>query len=108
MRDGIYLFCDLLPRKRGSMEQQLVALAEALRSTGTTLTYVFSGAPARFPARELAELGVEVRWLDLVRPVEAARVLGLWLAARPAQLVHFHFVRAYSPLVASAFLSGAR
>jgi glycosyltransferase involved in cell wall biosynthesis len=108
MRDGIVLVAALHPKKRGSLEEQLLALARALHDVGVPLTYVFSGPPAPFLGDELRALGVSVRLLDFARPVPAATQLSRWLQQSPPLLVHFHFVRAYSPLVAAARLSGAK
>ena len=108
MRNGIWLVLHLDAKKRGSMEQQLVALAARLRERGVPLTYVFARPPAPFPGDELRALGVDLRVLAFEHPVRAAEQLAIWLSAKPAALVHFHFVRAYSPLIAVARLSGAR
>jgi glycosyltransferase involved in cell wall biosynthesis len=69
------------------------------------MTCVFAADPAPFLARALDALGVEVRRLDFSRPLAAAARLYGWLDG--SELVHFHFVRAYSPLVAAARLAGA-
>jgi len=106
-RAEVWWVLHLTARKRGSMEQQLVALAERLRARGVGFTCVFAAPPAEWLARELERCGVEVRALDFAAR-SSALTLGRWLgAARPA-LVHFHFVRAFSPLVAAARLAGAR
>ena len=107
MRNGIWLVLHLDAKKRGSMEQQLVALATRLRGQGVPLTYVFARPPAPFPSNELRALGVDIRVLAFEHPVRAAEQLALWLSIKPPALVHFHFVRAYSPLVAVAKLVGA-
>jgi glycosyltransferase involved in cell wall biosynthesis len=107
-REGIWLVLHLNPRKRGSQEQQLVALARRLRARGTAVTYLFSSLPPEWLARELDALGVRVGRLDFARPLFAAAALYARLQrARPA-LVHFHFVAASSPLVVAARLAGAR
>ncbi|GAC1341930.1 MAG: glycosyltransferase family 4 protein [Myxococcales bacterium] len=108
MREGVWLVLDLDAKKRGSMEQQLIALALRLRGRNVPLTYVLSRQPAAFPGEDLRALGVELRALSFERPLRAAEQLAAWLRARPASLVHFHFVGAYSPLVAVARLSGAK
>jgi glycosyltransferase involved in cell wall biosynthesis len=108
VRGGIWLVLHLDAKKRGSMEQQLLALALRLRAQGVPLTYAFGRPPAPFPGDELRALGVDVRALDFAHPVRAAEQLALWLSSKPAALVHFHFVRAYSPLVAVAKLAGAK
>jgi glycosyltransferase involved in cell wall biosynthesis len=107
VRDGIWVVAHLHAGKRGSLEEQLVALAGALALRGVPATFVFCQEPARWVGEAFAAHGARVRWLDYGRPLEAARRLAAWLSAEPASLVHFHFVRAYSPLVAAARLSGA-
>jgi hypothetical protein len=108
VRDGIWLVLHFDAKKRGSMEQQLVALAERLRGNGVPLTYVFARKPAPFPGDALRALGVDVRALPFEQPLRAPEQLALWLRKAAPALVHFNFVRAYSPLVAVAKLSGAR
>src|SRR3954451_15068961 len=105
---GIWLVLYLRPWKRGSMEQQLLALADELGRRRTPLTLVFSHVPKPWLQRELDLRGVKVHTLPFSRPYAAAmELLGQLRAARPA-LVHFHFLRATSPLVAAARLCGAR
>lgn len=108
MREGVWLVLHLDAKKRGSMEQQLIALAARLRAGGVPLTYVLARPPAPFPGDDLRALGVDLRAVEFEHPLRAADQLAGWLRARPASLVHFHFVNAYSPLVAVARLSGAR
>jgi len=108
MPGRIWLVLHLDAKKRGSMEQQLVALASRLRDAGVALTYVFARPPAAFPGEELRDLGVDVRALDFSRPAQAAARLAGWLHESRPQIVHFHFVDAYSPLVLAAKLSGAK
>lgn len=108
MREGIWLVLHLDAKKRGSMEQQLVALARRLRGQGVPMTCVFARPPAPFPGDDLRALGVGVRDLDFAHPLRAAEQLAVWLSSAAPELVHFHFIRAYSPLVAAARLSGAR
>lgn len=105
---AIWLVLDLEPKKRGSMETQLVALAAELAAVGARATCVFSHQPPAWMASAMTSTGAELRVLDFRRPGTAALQLARWLErARPA-LVHFHFVRAYSPLVAVARAAGAR
>jgi glycosyltransferase involved in cell wall biosynthesis len=102
----VWVVLHLSPRKRGSMEQQLVAVARGLRREGVGVTYVVAAPPPLWLAAELADAGAEVRALalgDRLAPLQ----LGAWLRAARPPLVHFHFVRAYSPLVAAARLCGA-
>ncbi|HXU74907.1 MAG TPA: glycosyltransferase family 4 protein [Polyangia bacterium] len=105
---AVWLVLDLAPKKRGSMEAQLVSLGARLTAAGARPTFVFSRpAPAWLEASFVAS-GVETRVLDFRRPAAAAMAFSRMMeAARPA-LVHFHFVRAYSPLVAMAKAVGAR
>jgi glycosyltransferase involved in cell wall biosynthesis len=107
-RPAIWLVLDLAPNKRGSMETQLVTLAARLAQAGAQATFVFEAPAPAWMAAALAASGATTRLLDFRRPGPAALQLARWLeAARPA-LVHFHFVRAYSPLVAVAKAVGAR
>jgi glycosyltransferase involved in cell wall biosynthesis len=108
VRDGVWIVAHLDACKRGSFEQQMIALAEALATAGVPLTCVFCSMPPAYPGDELRRLGVRLRALDVARPIEAARQLLAWLSAEPAALVHLHFIRAYSPVAAAAYLSGAR
>jgi glycosyltransferase involved in cell wall biosynthesis len=107
---SLWMVLDLLPKKRGSMEQQLLALARRARARAVPLTYVFSGLPHPWLGEALAALGVRVHTLtfreDLRKTAQLTRLL-LMARPRPA-LVHFHFVRAYSPLVMVARAMGAR
>ncbi|HEY2744347.1 MAG TPA: glycosyltransferase family 4 protein, partial [Polyangia bacterium] len=99
---------DLAPKKRGSLETELVALAARLQSVGARATLVFSRPAPAWMATALAGVGAETRVLDFRRAAAAAIGFSrLMETARPA-LVHFHFVRAYSPLVAMAKAVGAR
>jgi glycosyltransferase involved in cell wall biosynthesis len=105
---GIWLVLHLRPRKKGSLEQQLLALADGLACRGLSLTLVFSEPPKPWLMHELDLRGVKVRTLPFSRPYTAAmELLALLREARPT-LVHFHFLRATSPLVAAARLAGAR
>ncbi|HUS67221.1 MAG TPA: glycosyltransferase family 4 protein [Kofleriaceae bacterium] len=104
----IWVVLHLRPLKRGSMEQQLLAIGRRLRARGTEVTYVFGQPPAPWLSDALSELSIAWKTLDFSRPFAAAVRLGAWLVeARPA-LVHFHFVRAYSPLIPAARLCGAK
>src|SRR5437867_3522519 len=99
--EAIWVICHLSPKKRGSMEQQFVALARRLRPRGVPLTYVFAAPPIAWLRDELERLAVTVHTLDFQHELTATWQLARLLrGARPA-LVHFHFVRAYSPLVAA-------
>jgi glycosyltransferase involved in cell wall biosynthesis len=96
-------------KKRGTMEQQLVALARRLREERVPTTMVFARPPAPFPGDALREAGVTLRDLDFGRPVHRlAPELWSSLRVERPRIVHFHFVDPYSPLVAAARLSGAR
>jgi glycosyltransferase involved in cell wall biosynthesis len=105
---SIWLVLHLSPRKRGSLEEQVLALAKRLGAGGARLTCVFARRPAPWLAAALAAAEVEVRWLDFARPWSAARQLWRWLREARPQLVHFHFVRAHSPLIVAARMSGAQ
>ena len=97
----VWLVLDLAPKKRGSMETELVALGARLAAAGARATFVFSRPAPAWMAAALAAAGVETRVLDFRRPAVAALDFTRMMeTARPAELVHFHFVRAYSPLVA--------
>lgn len=89
------------------MEQQLHALAARLAARHVQAHFVFAGAPARWLDDGLTGAGARVRVLDFDRPLTAAARLATWLRKQRADLVHFHFVRAYSPLIAAARLAGA-
>ncbi len=104
----VWIVLDLAPKKRGSMEGELVALAARLRTAGARATFVFSRPAPAWMATAMSATGATLRVLDFRRPAAAAIAFSrLMEAARPA-LVHFHFVRAYSPLVAMAKAVGAR
>ena len=108
MRGGIWVVLHLDAKKRGSGEQQLVALAERLDREGIPVTMVFAAEPAPYPGRELRASGVDVRWLDYRRPAQAVAKLARWFALERPALTHFHFIDPYSPYVSAAKLSGAR
>lgn len=106
-RPSVWLVMDLEAKKRGSLEEQLFALAPALRASGIALTIVFASAPP--PWMRAALDGVDLRWLDFRRRTPLVTLtLWRWLRAARPSLVHFHFVRAHSPLVVAARLAGAR
>lgn len=108
MRGGIWVVLHLDAKKRGSGEQQLVALAQRLQRESIPLTMVFAAEPALFPGRELRAAGVDVRALDYTRSTYAVARLARWFAAERPALVHFHFIDPYSPYVSAAKLSGAQ
>ena len=106
---GIWLVLHLDAKKRGSMEQQLVALARRLRQERIPTTMVFARPPAPFPGDALREAGVTLRNLDFDRsPYRVANDVWSWMRLERPSVAHFHFVEPYSPLVAAARLSGAR
>jgi glycosyltransferase involved in cell wall biosynthesis len=107
MQGTVWLVLDLDAKKRGTMEEQLVALAERLRSEGIRVAMVFARPPAAFPGDVLRRLGVEVRNLDFRSPRSAA-VLAAWLRHARPDIVHFHFIQPYSAYVAAAKVAGAR
>jgi len=108
MHSGVWLVLDLDANKRGSMEQQLIALARALHARRIPITMYFAARPARFPGDDLRTLSVDLRDLPFRRPARAARILLAQAREERPDIVHLHFVRAYSPLVAAAAASGAR
>lgn len=107
-RGGIWLVLHLRPKKRGSMEEQLLALAERVGRDGVPLTFVFSEAPSPWMQHELDARRVSVRTLPFDRPMAAAMELLQQLRCARPELVHFHFLRAASPLVAAARLAGCK
>src|SRR4051812_42825457 len=107
MAGRIWIVADINPHKRGSFEQQQVALVEALAARGERVTCVYAREPAAYPARELRAAGADLRVLDF-RSRLAAPEMWTWLREDRPSLVHFNFVRAFSPLVAAARLCGAR
>src|SRR5438105_15697499 len=108
MRSGVWLVLDLDADKRGSMEQQLIALARGLGGHKIRVTMSFAAKPAAFPGDELRKLSVDLRDLPFHRPALAARTLLAHALEERPDLVHLHFVRPYSPLVAAAAASGAK
>src|SRR5204862_390849 len=92
--------------KRGSFEDQLLAVAARLRAEGMKLHIVLAEAPAAL-RDALGQCGATVHTLGFDRAMAPLTLAG-WLREWPADLVHFHFVRPYSPLVAAARFSGAR
>ena len=90
------------------MEAELVSLGARLSLAGARATFVFSRRPPPWMATALAGARVGVRVLDFRRPAAAALAFTAMMEAARPSLVHFHFVRAYSPLVAIAKAVGAR
>lgn len=107
MAGSVWIVADIEPRKRGSFEQQQIALAEALGARGIAVTCVYARHPAAYPEDALRGAGAKVRALDFRAP-GAARELWSWMREARPSLVHFNFVRAFSPLVLAARLTGAR
>ncbi|HWE31107.1 MAG TPA: glycosyltransferase family 4 protein [Polyangia bacterium] len=105
---GIWVVMDLVPNKRGSLEQGVLALAARLQTVHANSTFVFATPPAEWLSSALDERGVTTRILDFRRPAVATIEFAKWLRAAPPTLVHFHFVRAHSPLVLMAHATGAR
>src|SRR4051812_7330085 len=84
MRSSLWLVLDLDANKRGSMEQQLIALARGLRDRHIPVVMYFAATPAAFPGDDLRKLFVEVRDLPFDHPAFAARrLLSDGLAERP-------------------------
>jgi glycosyltransferase involved in cell wall biosynthesis len=107
-RPTIWLVLDLSPKKRGSLETEVIALAARLSRAQAQVTVVFAAAPPAWLARALWSHGAQVRLLDFNRPFAAALELLQWMERSRPDLVHFHFIRAYSPLVTVARAMGAR
>jgi len=107
MQGTVWLVLDLDAKKRGTMEEQLVALAQRLCSEGIRVAMVFSRPPAEFPGAVLRRLGVDVRNLDF-RSSDSPAILAAWLHHARPDIVHFHFIEPYSAYVAAAKLAGAR
>jgi glycosyltransferase involved in cell wall biosynthesis len=105
---AVLVVLHLTPKKRGSLEEELLALAERLRALGVAFGVAFAALPPPWYQSALVTRGARVRTLDFAAPVAAAMRLGGWLRAERQAIVHFHFVRAYSPMVAAARLGGAR
>jgi glycosyltransferase involved in cell wall biosynthesis len=106
---GIWFVLHLDAKKRGTMEQQLVALARRLQRHSIPTTMVFARPPKPFPAQALREAGVQIRHIEFARPVyRVAAELLSWFRAEQPRIVHYHFIGPYSPLVAVGRLSGAR
>ncbi|MGZ3440604.1 MAG: glycosyltransferase family 4 protein [Polyangia bacterium] len=104
----LWVVLDLAPKKRGSMEAQLVTLAGRLAAAGARATFVFSQPAPAWMATAFDAMGVATRVLDFRRPAAAVVQFTRWMEQERPGLVHFHFVRAYSPLVAVAKAVGAR
>jgi glycosyltransferase involved in cell wall biosynthesis len=104
----MWLVLDLHSNKKGSLEAQLLALADRLRVAPVRATFVFDIEVPAWLDAALAERGVETRTLQFRRPLRSAAQFAAWMMADPPALVHFHFVRAYSPLVLAARAVGAR
>lgn len=104
----IWIVLDFRPDKHGALEHNLIALAGRLQTTGAKTTLVFSGPPIETIRDSLQRIGAEVRTLDFRRPAIATMEFARWLYADRPDLVHFHFVRAYSPLVLAAHTAGAQ
>jgi L-malate glycosyltransferase len=106
---GVWLVLHLDAKKRGTMEQQLVALARRLRQERIPTTMVFARPPAQYPGDALREAGVTLRHLDFARsPFRVAGELWSWLRVERPRIVHFHFIEPYSPLIVAAGLARAR
>jgi glycosyltransferase involved in cell wall biosynthesis len=102
----VWWIAALRSKKRGSFEDQLLAVAARLRAEGTNFHVVLAEAPASF-RDALTREGARVHTLDFLKAMAPWTLAG-WLREWPAELVHFHFVRPYSPLVAAARFSGAK
>lgn len=107
-RARAWVVLDLDPKKRGSLEQGLVALAARLQHLRVTATVVLAAAPPDWLRAALDERGIDIRVLDFRKPTLAILQFGRWLSVARPHLVHFHFIRAHSPLVLIAHAAGAR
>jgi glycosyltransferase involved in cell wall biosynthesis len=106
---GIWFVLHLDAKKRGTMEQQLVALSRRLQRENIPTTMVFARPPAPFPAEPLREAGVQIRDVEFAQPAyRVGAELLSWLRADQPRIVHYHFVSPYSPAVAAGRLCGAR
>jgi hypothetical protein len=103
----IWLVLDLHSNKKGSLEGQLIALADRLRHAPVRATFVFDIEVPAWLDAALAERGVETRTLEFRKPWRAAAKLAAWMLADQPTMVHFHFLRAYSPMVLAAKAAGA-
>jgi glycosyltransferase involved in cell wall biosynthesis len=104
---SIWLVLDLKAVKRGSLEEQLLVLATRLEQSGFRPTYVFATEPPDWFREDFARAGADLRVLDFRHPARALLPFARWMTVERPRLVHFHFVRGHSPLVAAARLAGA-
>src|SRR4051812_24211177 len=88
---NIWLVLDLCSNKNGSLEGQLIAVADRLRMAPVRATFVFDTDVPTWLDAALAERGVETRVLPFRRPLRAAAQLTGWFMADAPDLVHFHF-----------------
>jgi glycosyltransferase involved in cell wall biosynthesis len=107
-RVPLWVVLDLDPKKRGSLEQQLIALADKLRDSPFRPTFVFDRQVPVWLATELSERNVDIRTLNFRKPWEALFEFTRWMATERPALVHFHFFRAYSPFLMVARSVGSR
>src|SRR5256885_11751789 len=106
MQRSIWFVLDLESTQRAAISEQLVALAERLRTEEVSVTMVFSTPAQPEPLEALQLLGVDVRVLDFHSP-RAALVLLLWFREYRPDIVHFHFLDPRAAFVAAAKLCGA-
>ncbi len=98
---SVFWVFDSKPIHRGALEQHVFDLARRMENRGA-LTVVFPEMPPVQIRRELTLHGAKVRVLDFSRPFRSAVTLATWLKASATHQIHFHFVRAFSPLVLAA------
>ena len=103
----VWIVLDLEPKKRGSLEQGILALAEALRSSAQT-TIVVACPPAPWLEAGLRNANATIRVLKFRPAAPAQQIFAGWMRQERPDLVHFHFIRAYSPFVAAARAAGAK
>jgi hypothetical protein len=77
----IWLVLDLHSNKKGSLEGQLIALADRLRYAPVRATFVFDLEVPAWLDAALAERGVETRTLPFRQPWRAAAKLATWMLA---------------------------
>jgi glycosyltransferase involved in cell wall biosynthesis len=99
---GLLIVAHLNPKKRGSLERQLSALAARAGAAGIPVRLIVARPPAPSVARELAAAGASFCTVDFAHPLAAAaRVAAIAHRERPS-LAHLHFLRPISPIAHAA------
>lgn len=96
----------LSPKKRGSLEDQLCALARGLRGHGAAMRILLARAPVPSVASLLEAAGASWDVIDFAAPARAAWQLYASIERYEPALVHLHFVRPLSPIALAAMLGG--